>query len=142
VLRIGTPVKLLYYTLYICHVSKYVCSARWGYGLESFVNKRPFRPFNKCALKGYFSKQGHFIKRYFKIATFHAKFFTNISSQISIQLQIWHGIVKIGFSNGLCFDNIISLYFWRPKITTIDIGAKRKKHFLHLHKNLWKNSNV
>jgi hypothetical protein len=37
--------------------------------------------------------------------------------------------------NGLYFDKIISLYFLRPTITTIDIGAKRKRHFLHLHKN-------
>jgi hypothetical protein len=45
---------------------------------------------------------------------------------------------KLLFS-GLCFDTIISLYFWEPKITTIDIGAKRKRHFLYLLKNLQKN---
>jgi hypothetical protein len=31
--------------------------------------------------------------------------------------------------NGLCFDKIINLYFGAPKITTIDIGAQRKKDF-------------
>jgi hypothetical protein len=39
-------------------------------------------------------------------------------------------------NNGLCFDKIISLYFGAPKTTTINIGAKRKWHFLHLPKNL------
>jgi hypothetical protein len=41
--------------------------------------------------------------------------------------------------NGLCFDKIISLYFRATKTTTIDIGAKRKRHFLYLLKNLQKN---
>jgi hypothetical protein len=40
------------------------------------------------------------------------------------------------FDESQCFDKIISIYFRAPKITTIDIGANRKKDFLHLHKIL------
>jgi hypothetical protein len=39
----------------------------------------------------------------------------------------------------ICFDKIISLYFGAPKITTIDIGAQRKRDFFDLLKNLPKN---
>jgi hypothetical protein len=45
-------------------------------------------------------------------------------------------------SNGLCFDKIISLYFWGPKITTIDIGAKRKMIFFTCSKTLEKNTKM
>jgi hypothetical protein len=44
--------------------------------------------------------------------------------------------------NGLCFDKIISLYFWRPKLTTIDIGAKRKRLFCTCIKTIEKNTNM
>jgi hypothetical protein len=49
---------------------------------------------------------------------------------------------QLFFPNGLCFDKIISLYFRGPMITTIDIGANRKRDFLHLHKNASKNTKL
>jgi hypothetical protein len=48
-----------------------------------------------------------------------------------VRLQLCGAIL-----NGLCFGSIVTLYFRRPKFTTIDIEAKIKRIFLHLHKNL------
>jgi hypothetical protein len=45
-------------------------------------------------------------------------------------IDVW-GAMLYGRNNGLRFDKIMSLYFRAPKITAIDIGAKRKKDFLH-----------